>query len=776
MQHMKKSLLAVAVLATLSACGGGSSPGSNDAAPTNVAPTAADLSLTGARTWMPLSGSFKVADGNGDSLTISKISEGSTVLSATGGRYTLKTGVLEVSGTNFVFTPMNGDATSFTYTVSDGKLETSAKVDIAAAGHDPLVAQQWHLRNTGQRSYAMSDSLVATWSKYLQMFGGRTKAAADQEAAARIRPFILIPGEDMNVAGAMAQGVTGEGTIAVVVDSGLELRHEDLAANVLPGRSINFIDGVPDVTDPTNLDPYGDHGTSVGGLIAAVGWNGKGGRGVAPNAKLIGMNWLENQTMLGEMLAHGHPGSGIATTDPVAVFNRSYGAALPATVQYSPAEEAMQAYSAQRLRGGLGAVNAKSSGNSFRSVGLSGDFCARNGANSLGLTCHSGLFEPSQNTPYYFAIGANNSDGTRTSYSSSGANLLVSAPAGEFGVWEPAMVTADQTSCLRGYSSFPSFEGLDEQIFPGFSAGYYPFDYPGHADNVQCNYTSMFNGTSSAAPNTSGVVSLILSANPKLSYRDVRDILVKTSTRVTDKALDASGKYTGFNRTVTIKTASGDFLAHPGWVKNAAGFEYNNHFGYGRPDAGKAVAMARTATPLPAAKMGGWTGAGIYGSTKASLAQAVPDNSAVGTTIELTVAEDMTLEGAQFRFAVRNADFGKVVNGRIVQESTAGSDLAIEVTSPAGTRSVVLASRQALVLPALTADFYFMPTYILGDAVFLSNAFYGESAKGVWKIKVLDVGGATITATQPSYFGTRVYSNNATPSVVEGVAMRVFGR
>ena len=116
-----------------------------------------------------------------------------------------------------------------------------------------------------------------------------------------------------------------------------------------------------------------------------------------------------------------------------------------------------------------------------------------------------------------------------------------------------------------------------------FAASQLSFNYPGHPENATCNYTSTFNGTSSAAPNASGVVSLILSANPELTWRDVRHILASTSTKNDPE-----------NKTVEIAVGEGSFMAHDAWVENAAGYNFNNLYGFGRVDAGKAVAMAKS--------------------------------------------------------------------------------------------------------------------------------------------------------------------------------------
>ena len=763
MAKLKQSALSIAVLVALAACG---SDG-----PKNIAPQANNVSLTNmtVKEWVPVTGSFAAADANQDALTLTAITEAGKTITATAGVYQLSKGRLTVSGLNFSFIPTTTGDQQFSYTVSDGEATATANVTIAGAASDPLAYQQWHLQNTGQKAFSMSDSLYETYFELLTDVFGFDDDTAQFIVDSRKTPEVLVPGEDMNVAAAYAAGSTGSNTIAVVVDSGLELAHEDLQANILPNRSLNFVPGALDPTNPTSSATGGDHGTSVAGLIAAKGWNGLGGRGVAPDAQLIGMNYLEEQSNLAFVLSHGAPGSGISTTEPVAVFNRSYGATIPATVAYSEFEEEVQYYSATELRSGKGAVNMKSSGNSFLdgSAGFDNDLCFENGANDLGLSCYNGNFEPSQATPYYFSVGAVNSDGKHTSYSTAGANLLVSAPAGEYGTFAPAMVTTDQMTCLRGYSSFVSADFYDNNYFPGFFEGFFPFDNPGHPQNASCNYTATFNGTSSAAPNASGVVALIASANPNLSYRDIRHILVSTSTQV-DKT----------NSEVKLTLADGDFTAHQGWVKNKAGYSFNNYYGYGRVNAGAAVAMAKNySVNLGEEEVSDWTGVGSYADTEtpASLALPVPDNSVAGASLTINVADDMVLEGAQFKFSVSNPEMRYGFStGSGYMQTTAGIDLAIEVTSPAGTKSVLLASKQALILPALTADYFFQPGYILKDSVFLSNAFYGENAKGNWTIKVLDANGENYAATG-GYLEVDGYMNNTRTSVVEGVAIRVFG-
>lgn len=86
------------------------------------------------------------------------------------------------------------------------------------------------------------------------------------------------PGVDVNCVPVWENYTTGDPSVIVsVVDEGVDLEHEDLADNAIPGGpdgSFNFSLG------SYSVDPM-SHGTHVAGTIAAVNGNGKGVCGIA---------------------------------------------------------------------------------------------------------------------------------------------------------------------------------------------------------------------------------------------------------------------------------------------------------------------------------------------------------------------------------------------------------------------------------------------------------------------------------------------------------------
>lgn len=636
---------------------------------------------------------------------------------------------------------------------------------------DPLFSEQWHLKNTGQTGYAMQAQTYQAWIDL------RTAQGMSEEEVRRryqYDPSILVSGEDMNVLAAYQQNITGQQVTTVVVDSGMAIAHEDLVDNVLPNRSINFVDGT---NDPTATGTGGDHGTSVAGLIAAKGWNGLGGRGVAPDANLIGMNYLEEQSSASQAASYGMTGSGISESENIAAFNRSYGISAPAFIPTETMDETMYRYPTQYLRQGLGALNIKSAGNAFESTqgwAEGNQLCndAQNGivsGRSRVLSCYDSNWDPSNASFYTVTVGATTTAGKKSSYSTAGSSLWVAAPGGEYGTTEPAMVTTDQMSCQRGYASQAAVDEFEQSNgaflaalgVEDFHARVWPFNTPGtdlNRDvNPSCNYTNTFNGTSSAAPNVTGVVALLAQANPQLTWRQIRYILAATADKIDadDQPISLLVGGEDSQRTVPV---------HLGWVDNAAGFSFNNKYGFGRVNAGKAIEMATQnlikLLPLVESE---WI------DVSPSVPLSIPDADTKGASLRFTLDEsllekNLTIEGLQFGFNIENADLTAVSNGDLTG-STAASDIAIKVTSPSGTEAILATSRTSLgAYQGLGNSGHPGYAYHISGPM-LANAFLGEAVYGQWTVDIVD--------TNRADFGD-IY-NNRVPSQLTAAQIRVYG-
>ena len=79
---------------------------------------------------------------------------------------------------------------------------------------------------------------------------------------------------------------TGAGVKVGIVDTGVDLDHEDLAGRVVESTSCLETDGNPLKCTGSAQDDFG-HGTHVAGITAAIKDNGKGVAGVAPAAQLV---------------------------------------------------------------------------------------------------------------------------------------------------------------------------------------------------------------------------------------------------------------------------------------------------------------------------------------------------------------------------------------------------------------------------------------------------------------------------------------------------------
>lgn len=81
-----------------------------------------------------------------------------------------------------------------------------------------------------------------------------------------------------------ANSSMGDGVTVAVLDTGIDLDHEDLSANITGGY--NAING-------GSYDDDNGHGTHVAGIIAAIPNNGRGVAGVAGHAKLLAVKVMD---------------------------------------------------------------------------------------------------------------------------------------------------------------------------------------------------------------------------------------------------------------------------------------------------------------------------------------------------------------------------------------------------------------------------------------------------------------------------------------------------
>ena len=160
---------------------------------------------------------------------------------------------------------------------------------------------------------------------------------------------------------------------------------------------------------------------------------------------------------------------------------------------------------------------------------------------SLG-NYNSASYNPLVNSRYTIGVGGVdhdglyiNADGTFTSYPESRA---IGAGCGADRLERSAArrISATTTAYGSGIWTTDLFGDF------GLNAAPLPNGFDPDRDFLpDPNYTSRFNGTSASAPMVCGVIALMLQANPNLTYRDVQEILVRSSRQNAEFEFPTSG-------------------------------------------------------------------------------------------------------------------------------------------------------------------------------------------------------------------------------------------
>ncbi|MCL2722701.1 MAG: S8 family serine peptidase, partial [Treponema sp.] len=317
------------------------------------------------------------------------------------------------------------------------------------------------------------------------------------------------------------QVATGSGVIVAVVDGGIYLDHPDLIANTNSALSYNATTGV---SPQDAIYNYGYHGTMCAGIIGAAR-NTIGIAGVAPDSKLMSIAADHGLPTFSEALANGIRW---AVDNGADVISNSWSS--PSHIPVI-ADAINYAVTQGRLRNGvrLGCVVVGSSGN--------------NNASTVNFPAR---------LPNVIAVGAVDRCGIRSGNITFAPNSCDPWPQGN--------------NELLG-SAF----GADlDVVAPGTRV---------HTTNPPGRYPE-FSGTSAAAPHVAGAAALILSFNPNLTHKQVKDIIELTAQKI--------NTYTYFIPADTSR-------------RNGT---WNQLVGYGLLDAGAAVEMARSLCMLPSTYSG----------------------------------------------------------------------------------------------------------------------------------------------------------------------------
>ncbi|KAK2161976.1 hypothetical protein LSH36_107g13013 [Paralvinella palmiformis] len=195
--------------------------------------------------------------------------------------------------------------------------------------------------------------------------------------------------------------------------------------------------------------------------------------------------------------------------------------------------------------------------------------------------------------------------------------------------------------------------------------------------------TEYHTGTSASAPLAAGICALVLQANPSLTWRDMQHIVVQTA------------------RPANLKTSD--------WVINGMKRQVSHHFGFGLMDAGAMVERALNWTNVPQQHKC------IIRANMEPSYRRIPANSVVSFPLESNGCHGTSEEVVYLEHVQAVVTLGASKRGQV----------KISLTSPAGTRSVLLARRSR----DSSSDGF-------DNWAFMTTHNWGEMAFGKWHLEV----------------------------------------
>ncbi len=290
-------------------------------------------------------------------------------------------------------------------------------------------------------------------------------------------------------------GFDGTGVSVAIIDSGITPWHDDLADAGVGQRVVRFVDFVGELETPR--DDFG-HGTHVAGIVAGNGFDSDGARtGIAPGVNLVVLKVLDGT-------GRGYMSDVIAALDyavanqaslNIRVVNLSVAAGVYESFDTDPLTLAAE----RAVRAGMTVVAA----------------AGNNGRGASGQTQYGGITSPG-NAPWVLTVGASSHMGTVERADDTIAAFTSRGPT--------AIDYRAKPDIVAPGVGIESLSNPDSSMYSTASA--YLLD--GTRPTSFLPYLSL-SGTSMSAPVVSGVVALMLQANPALTPNQVKAILQYTA-------------------------------------------------------------------------------------------------------------------------------------------------------------------------------------------------------------------------------------------------------
>jgi len=458
-------------------------------------------------------------------------------------------------------------------------------------------------------------------------------------------------GLDMNVEEAWDLGYTGKGVTVTILDDGVEWKHPDLMVNYAGEASFDINDNDRDPFPRYDLFDTNKHGTRCAGQVAAMANNSLCSVGIAYNAGIGGVRMLDG-TITDAVEAR----SLSLNTQYIDIYSASWGPDDDGRTLDGPGPLTRRALEegVRRGRQGLGSVFVWASGNG----GKFQDNCNCDGyATSI----------------YTLSVSSASENGLIPWYSEQCSSTLATT-----------------------YSSGSSRQGERKVV----------------TTDLHGRCTTSHTGTSASSPMAAGILALVLEANPKLTWRDLQHITVRTAKKANLKAND--------------------------WRTNGAGYNVSHAFGFGLMDAGAMVKMALNWTTVPEQMVceATWVGEVV-----------MPASDEVA--IRLPVGEEClgTLRVLEHVHVVVGMDYARGRRG----------DVAMELEAPSGLVSEILAPRP--MDNSFAFGFNELKTWPL-----MSTHHWGENPQGNWTLKIRNYGlrEGVIEEWQLILYGTAEPHNTST--------------